>query len=156
SINRNSGVSSGVEMDGRYVAYTSDATNLVANDTNAISDIFVYDRETQISTRVSVSSAGGQATDPTDPLVTGSHLGSLNPSISATGRYVAFASLANNLASGDRVGRYDPNNSGNSGLNVYMMDRDFNGSGAAYDPAGIANISTTNVSVNRFGFQAIY
>jgi len=76
--------------NGRYVAFQSAATNLVANDTNATSDVFVYDRMTGTTVRVSVTSAGAQADS-----------NSGRPSISDDGRYVAFFSDAANLAPGD-------------------------------------------------------
>ncbi len=142
-----------ITQSGRYIAFASDATNLVPNDTNGVSDVFVYDRDMATTTRVSVSSSGAQATDSTDATVAGSAMGSFNPSISADGRYVAFASLADNLAPGDLEGQYYPAGSGNGALNIYVMDRSVDGS-ATYDVPG--NIKTTNVSVNRFGYQAIY
>ncbi len=82
--------SSSITPDGRFVAFQSDATNLVAGDTNGFRDIFVRDRLTNTTTRVSVSSAGAQANDY-----------SFNPSISADGRFVAFMSYASNLVAGD-------------------------------------------------------
>src|SRR5436190_5848928 len=75
-----------ISADGRFVAFSSDATNLVGGDTNGTSDIFVRDRRTHKTRRVSVSSAGAQGND-----------GSFSPSISADGRFVAFASDATNL-----------------------------------------------------------
>ncbi|MES2693623.1 MAG: Ig-like domain-containing protein [Verrucomicrobiota bacterium] len=152
SINRNSGVAAGIAADGRYIAFGSSATNLIAVDSNGVSDVFVVDRTAPgTATRVSVSSSGAQATDPTNTGIFGTQIGSINPSISATGRFVTFASLANNLAPGDTVGRYSGAGSGNASLNVYVMDRDLSNNGV-YDTAG--DIQTTNVSVNRFGYQA--
>ncbi len=75
-----------VSADGRIVAFESDAANLVAGDTNGTSDIFVHDRAMRATERVSVDSAGNQAND-----------GSVTPSISSDGRYVAFVSFASNL-----------------------------------------------------------
>ncbi len=147
SLNANAGDAS----DGRYVAFMSQATNLVAGDTNAISDIFVRDRVLNTTTRISLSTAGAEGVDPTNPTVTGSHLGSLNPSISATGRYVAFASLANNLTPGDGAGQYWPTDA-NGSLDVFVRDRDASGSGV-FDVAG--NVTTQMVSVNRFGYQTL-
>jgi autotransporter-associated beta strand protein len=86
-----------ISSDGRYVAFRSDASNLVAGDTNGQSDIFVKDRTTGITTRVSTDSAGAQATGP----------GSDGPSISSDGRYVAFSSDASNLVAGDTNGQPD-------------------------------------------------
>jgi Tol biopolymer transport system component len=80
-----------ISANGRYVAFHSDTSNLVPRDTNHVFDIFVHDRVTGKTERVSVSSAGAQAR--------GDNLAS--PAISANGRYVAFASLASNLVAGD-------------------------------------------------------
>jgi Tol biopolymer transport system component/cold shock CspA family protein len=84
-----------ISADGRYVAFDSDATNLVADDTNAKTDVFVHDRQTGVTERVSVGYLGE------------GNLGSLAPSISADGRYVAFESDATNLVSGDTNGVTD-------------------------------------------------
>jgi Tol biopolymer transport system component len=90
--------SSGVDIsaDGRYVAFESEATNLVAGDTNNRQDIFVHDRLTGETTRVSVATDGTQANNP-----------SYLPSISDDGRYVAFYSIATNLVPDDTNGRSD-------------------------------------------------
>jgi Tol biopolymer transport system component len=72
------------------VVYESDATNLVNNDTNASSDIFLYDRETKKTTRVSVRSNGAQGSDDSN-----------DAGISANGRWTAFASDATNLVNND-------------------------------------------------------
>ncbi|MBC7287696.1 MAG: PD40 domain-containing protein [Armatimonadetes bacterium] len=79
-----------ISADGRYVAFESRASNLVPNDTNDRSDIFVYDRHTGLIKRVSVSSTGEQANN-----------GSTDAHISADGRYVVFVSYASNLVPGD-------------------------------------------------------
>ena len=83
-----------ISADGRYVAFASAATTLVPGDTNNTPDIFVADRRTGAVSRVNVSSSGAQAHHLTDE-------GSFGPSISADGRYVAFASFADNLVPGD-------------------------------------------------------
>jgi Tol biopolymer transport system component len=80
-----------ISGDGRYVAFHSADSNLVPGDTNRTFDIFVHDRKTGLTTRISVSSAGRQSN--------GENVGA--PSFSADGRYVAFNSLASNLAPGD-------------------------------------------------------
>jgi Tol biopolymer transport system component len=85
-----------VSADGRYVAFNSSATNLVSGDTNGFTDVFVHDRQSGATVRVSVDSAGVQGNNF-----------SLFPSISADGRFVAFHSVANNLVSGDTNDRYD-------------------------------------------------
>lgn len=96
-----------ISADGRYVAFESQASNLVASDTNGYSDIFVRDRQTNTTTRVSVATAGGAQ-------ATGGH--SLRPYISANGRFVAFISSATNLVAGDTNTIYD----------VFVHDRNTN------------------------------
>ncbi|MDO8706573.1 MAG: hypothetical protein Q7J84_16675 [Sulfuricaulis sp.] len=85
-----------ISADGRLVAFRSSANNLVPGDTNGGDDIFVHDRLTGETTRVSVDSSGGQV-----------NLSSDTPSLSADGRFVAFRSFANNLVLGDTNGSYD-------------------------------------------------
>lgn len=85
-----------ISADGRYVAFLSSATNLVAGDTNVKRDVFVHDRNTGQTTRASVSSNGVQANGD-----------SAWATISADGRYVAFSSPANNLVADDTNGNKD-------------------------------------------------
>jgi Tol biopolymer transport system component len=114
---------SAVSADWRYVVFNSFASNLVSGDSNNTGDIFVHDRETGTTTRVSVDSAGNQAEASEDGG------GSYRPAISADGRYVAFDSIASNLVPGDL-----------GGLDVFVHDRQ---TGA-----------TTRVSVDSAGGQA--
>jgi Tol biopolymer transport system component len=79
-----------LSADGRIVAFTSGATNLVAGDTNGKIDLFVHDRQSGATTRASVDSSGGQSDGDT-----------YTPSISADGRFIAFQSVATNLVPGD-------------------------------------------------------
>lgn len=85
-----------ISADGRYVAFTSYADNLVPNDDNLSGDVFVRDRVAGTTTLVSVPSAGGLGNDD-----------STTPSISDNGRYVAFLSIAENLNSTDNNGSTD-------------------------------------------------
>jgi hypothetical protein len=82
-----------ISADGSCVAFESDAKNLVAGDTNGSRDVFVHDRTTGVTERVSVDSAGAEGNGS-----------SSWASISADGRYVAFESLATNLVAGDTNG----------------------------------------------------
>lgn len=82
---------SAVSSNGRYIVFISDATNLVANDSNGYRDVFVHDRRTGFTTRVSVSSSGIESDGDSYP-----------PVISGNGRYVAFPSSAANLVADDR------------------------------------------------------
>ncbi len=93
-----------ISADGRYVAFRSEATNLVAGDTNTLQDLFVHDRVTHETTRVSVASGGGQVAGTFYP-----------PTISADGRRIAFAALACDLAPGPCQGRQ-----------IYLHDRQEN------------------------------
>jgi Tol biopolymer transport system component len=79
-----------ISADGRFVAFNSNADNLVADDTNRSADVFVRDTALGTTTRVSVAGSGAQGSD-----------GSGEPSITADGRFVAFTSHAGNLVVGD-------------------------------------------------------
>ena len=85
-----------ISSNGRFVAFRSDATNLVANDTNNNSDIFVRDRTLGVTQRVSVASDETQANGD-----------SILPEISSDGRFVAFSSEASNLVAGDTNNQAD-------------------------------------------------
>lgn len=76
-----------ISGDGRFVAYQSDATNLVVGDTTIWPDIFVFDRQLSTTRRVNLTSWGEQATN-----------NSFNPKISADGRFVVFESAGNLVA----------------------------------------------------------
>jgi len=108
-----------ISSDGRFIVFDSDATNLVSGDTNDFTDIFIYDRLTAITERVSLDSHEAQANG-----------GSSNASISADGRFVAFSSSANNLVNGDT----------NNHVDIFIRDR--------------AMGLTTRVSVNSSGVEA--
>ena len=86
------GSSSSVAMshDGRYISFSSFATNLVENDTNGKSDVFIHDRLNSTTERISVSSTGVQGNNR-----------SAGSSISADGEKIAFLSSANNLVAND-------------------------------------------------------
>ena len=79
-----------ISADGRFVAFASDATNLVDGDTNNATDVFVHDRETKSTRRVSVGPNGVQGDEQ-----------SSSPALSADGSVVAFLSSATNLVTGD-------------------------------------------------------
>lgn len=143
-----------ITPDGRYVAFVSDATDLVPGDTNGTTDVFLYDRATKSMRRISVAPGGAQlylgarepaisgdgsvvaftaadalpggarhvyvrdlAADTTTNVSRGpvdpGNDDSSGPSLSADGRFVAFASAASNLASDDVEGFAD----------VFVFDR---------------------------------
>ena len=79
-----------ISSNGRFVAFESEASNLVANDTNGFRDAFVRDLWMGTTQRVSMESSGEQG-----------YLNSYRPSISSDGRFVAFESEASNLVAKD-------------------------------------------------------
>jgi Tol biopolymer transport system component len=92
-----------ISADGRYVAFASDADNLVPDDQNSSTDVFVRDRVAKTTTRVSVATGGGEADD-----------WSYDPSISDDGRYVAFTSDSDLLV---------PSLDSNGSSDVFVRDR---------------------------------
>jgi hypothetical protein len=98
------GVSAGASLssDGRYVVFSSAATNLVKGDTNQSSDVFVRDRVRGITRRISISSAEQQGNQH-----------SFSAVVSGDGRFVAFMSAASNLS---------PEDPGRN-IDVYLRDR---------------------------------
>lgn len=109
-----------VSADGRYVAFASDANDLVPDDTNIFSDIFVKDRQTGAIELISRAADGTIA-----------NFNSYNPVISANGRYVAFVSNASNLVPGV------------SGLgNIFVKDRQTG-------QISVANVSSSGVLANQ-------
>jgi Tol biopolymer transport system component len=85
-----------ISADGRYVAFESDADNLVPNDANDTTDVFVRDRVAATTTRVSIGTDGTEADDT-----------SYDASISADGRYVAFTSDSDAISPEDTNGSSD-------------------------------------------------
>ncbi len=116
--------SQSISQDGRYIAFASQAIDLVSDDSNLVEDVFVHDRETGETRRVSVNSSGQQAAryflpcmhsvgcdEYTAPDIRGQ---SNQPAISADGRYISFTSTATNLvADYNSINRQD----------VYVHDR---------------------------------
>ncbi len=93
-----------ISDDGRLVAFASDASNLVPDDTNSFRDVFVHDRDSGATTRVSVSEEGNQS----NGISGASEQGVLNVlSLSGDGRFVSFDSAASNLVPGDSNGVED-------------------------------------------------
>jgi len=91
-----------ISANGKFVAFSSAATNLVAGDTNAVGDVFVRDLDAATTERVSVSGAGVEA-----------NAGSSSPRISGDGRFVVFLTTASNLSASDLNATFD----------IYVRDR---------------------------------
>jgi Tol biopolymer transport system component len=85
-----------LSANGRFVAFESLASNLVPGDTNGVEDIFVRDRRTGTTRRVSLGPNGIQGNGA-----------SQDAALSATGRFVVFQSEASNLVPGDTNGVED-------------------------------------------------
>ena len=91
-----------MSADGSYVAFESNADDLISNDTNQFPDVFVHERLSGITERVSVDSSGGELNGPSNIAA-----------ISDDGSRVSFASHATNAAPADWNGRWD----------VFLRDR---------------------------------
>ena len=126
-----SSVHPSISADGRYVAFSSAARNLVTGDTNDERDVFVYDVQTGEIVRVSIASDGTEGNGDSEA-----------PEISADGRYVAFRSAAYNLVSGD-TNQIGPEE-------IFFHDRDADNDGVLDEPG---QISTTRVSIASDGTQ---
>ena len=114
-----------LSADGRYVAFWSEATNLVEDDTNGVADAFVHDRAEGTIRRVSVGPSGAEADGA-----------SARPVISADGRFVAFESAARNLLPPALLGRRTDTN---GVRDVFVHE--------------LATAETTRVSVTSEGTQ---
>jgi Tol biopolymer transport system component len=106
-----------ISADGRFVSFTSSAPNLVAGDTNGVTDVFLRDLQNGTTERVSVSTSGAQSTQ-----------GSFSGAPSALGEFVVFASDGPDLAPGDANGTRD---------DIFVRD--------------VPNHATYRVSVNSSG-----
>ncbi|MFW2373245.1 MAG: TolB family protein [Gammaproteobacteria bacterium] len=127
----------GMTPDGRFLVFSSLASNLVPNDTNNKTDIFVHDRLTEITERISVVSDGTQADNS-------SH----GADISDDGRYVTFYSTANNLVPGEQV----------HFSQIYLHDR-LNGQTERVSVAadgGLENGSSSHPAINADGRYIVY
>ncbi len=111
-----------VSADGQRVAFDSCASNLVAGDTNNVSDVFVLDRGTGTVTRVSVSTASAQGLGP-----------SFSAAISPNGQFVAFLSQAPNLATGSTANTH-----------VYLRDLDTNTTYLVSRASGVSGTVATS------------
>lgn len=120
-----------VSGDGRWVVFESEATNLLAGDTNSFGDIFLYDaQERRIVRRINTTDDGVQAQ--------GGH--SRFPRISADGQHIVFESRAKNLTE-------DPSN---GVWEIYVHDRDANRNGI-FDESGGTHIRRLSVGYDRSG-----
>jgi len=110
-----------LSSDGRYVVFWSNARNLVTGDSNRYADIFLHDRQTGTTKRVSVPNLADQGTLGTEAAGVSFNAGnSFSPSVSDDGRYVAFRSQATNLVLNDSSG--DSTNAYLKGTDIFVHD----------------------------------
>jgi hypothetical protein len=122
-----------IDGSGRYVAFSSGASNLVPGDTNSIEDVFVRDAQLGTTSRVSVSTA--------DVQMNGGVLMDRKASTSANARFILFRSDAANLVSGDN----------NNVQDIFVRDRDVDGDGVFDEPGAV---STERISVSSTGVES--
>jgi Ca2+-binding RTX toxin-like protein len=135
-----------ISGDGRYVAFKSDADNLVPGDTNSAEDVFVHDRQTGETRRVSVATDGTQG-------YTNYYIESTGLSISGDGRYVAFQTVLNDLVPEDT----------NNDADIFVHDRQTGETTRLFENNGIEtddDIYLTGVSISADGryvaFESLY
>ncbi len=116
-----------MSVDGRFVAFLSEASNLVPGDTNGVQDLFLVDRQMGTTRRVSVSAAGEQANGST-----------LTFSMNPTGRYIVFESTASNLVPNDTNGTRD----------IFFFDRDGTPPSPDYTPTPTYTMTPTPTSTS--------
>ena len=127
----NLSVNASISADGRYVAFLSRATNLVAGDTNSRDDIFVKDMDTGVTTRVSTDSSGVQGNGSANTL----------PRISGDGEHVVFTSAASNLVADDTNNRFDVFIKNLATGETRRVNTDEDGNQATGGESGWANVS---------------
>lgn len=121
-----------ISGNGRYIAFESEATNLVSDDSNGFKDVFVHDTQTGETVRVSVTHDGQQSNH--DSFIT------INRAISEDGRFVSFDSYADNLVPNDT----------NTVRDAFVHDRDADADGIFDEPGAT---TTVRVSVATDGTE---
>lgn len=124
-----------ISADGRFLAFRSFARNLVKDDRNGVEDVFVHDRATGSTERVSVGNAGAEANGP-----------SVTSSISGDGSVVAFSSPASNLVRGDR----------NEVTDVFVRDRGRGRTLRVSVGPGEANGTSEGSGISRDGRAVVF
>lgn len=118
-----------ISDDGRWVVFASDASDLVADDSNGRKDVFVRDRKNGVTRRLSLRSNGAQTA-----------FDSSLPAASADGRFVTFLSYDGGIVVGDT----------NSTWDRFLLDRDSDGNGVFDEPG---TLLVERISVNDAGAQ---
>lgn len=121
-----------ISANGRFVAFVSQAENLVPGDNNGLEDVFVHDRQTGNTWRASVDGQGRQAEGRSG-----------SPAISGDGRFVAFESVASNLVPGDD----------NAATDVFLRD---NWLGETHWISRNGDADSTNPSLSGDGLRVAF
>lgn len=129
-----------ITPDGVWIAFASEASNLVAGDSNDLTDVFVHSRLTRKTVRVSVGS-GGVEGDGDSGVVLADTDGGKPAAITPNGRFVVFHSGANNLVAADI----------NTSFDVFLHDRDPDGNGVFDEGNGACEL----ISVDSAGLQPL-
>jgi Tol biopolymer transport system component len=125
-----------ISSNGRFVAFASEATKLVEGDTNNRTDIFLRDRKSGVTTRISVAEDGTQAND-----------NCFSPRISADGRFIYFLSSSTSLVEGPEGAE----------RRIYRYDRESGTLSLVPLPAGIESVTGTyavDADGGRVAFEA--
>jgi Tol biopolymer transport system component len=125
-----------ISKDGRFVAFASNATNLVSADTNGHVDVFLRDRMSGLTSRVSLASDGTQANN-----------NSFSPAISADGHFIFFMSYATNLVKG-------PDEPKGSELRIYRYDRLTGTQSLVPLPAGVTTVSEESSTTSGYSVDS--
>ena len=129
SADEGSNTTMSISNDGRWVTFPSDQSDLVPNDSNGTTDVFVRDRKNNVTRRLSLRPDGSQATGR-----------SYLPHASSDGRFVSFVSADRELVANDTNFRAD----------VFLLDRDADADGV-FDEAGATSL--TRISVDNAGAE---
>ncbi len=116
-----------ISASGRFIAFSSKATNFVAGEANTVADIFIYDTQTKQVRGINPLDSNGD---------------SVNPSISADGRWIVFESLASNLVAGDTNNASDIfafDSQSNQLTRISVNDAGVEGDGHSFHPMIAAN-----------------
>lgn len=138
----------GMTPDGRFVVFSSAASNFVSGDTNAAMDVFLRDRQSGTTERISVDSAGGEGHDH-----------SLNGAVTPDGRFIAFDSVADNLVAGDTNQRGDVfvrDRQNGTTERVSLRSNGHQGNGTSWYPAISADgslVAFRSFATNLVGFD---
>lgn len=127
-----------ISPDGRFVTFSSQATNLVPDDTNGVEDVFLHDRDADADGILDETGPGERATVRLSVDADGldANAGSFSATASGDGRFAVFQSDACNLVPGNCAGSGDTNGVSD----VFLRDRDTDGDGIFDEPGAVSTV----------------